>query len=336
MKNNPTLNDVARLANVSIATVSRVINQNGYVSDENRQKIEKAIAVLNYRGRTANKIVRKKKSRRIAIITSTSREHTFLPRLTYALSIAANQAGYFTLGIHRGPDNESLPELVKLALENDICGIIFTDYKDTSISQQNIDILLHCGVPVVIVERAVCSELNSVKIDTRQGVYIAARHLLETGRRNIIYITAPISGTVEQDRLDGFKQALRERNILVTDDRIHICSSMAREDCQLELEKIFKDNCTVDGVVAWSDVFGVTAMQYFNKRGIKVPKDVAVVGYDDFLASYTVPAMSSVRSPLDDMAAAAINIIHENNHSNGEFFARTVALTPKLIVRESS
>ncbi len=60
-----------------------------------------------------------------------------------------------------------------------------------------------------------------------------------------------------------------------------------------------------------------------------------MVGYDDFLASHAVPPMSSVKSPLEDMAAAAINIIHENNHS-GEFFARTVALTPKLIVRESS
>ncbi len=336
MKRNPTLNDIARLANVSIATVSRMINHSGYVSKDNRQKIEDAIARLGYKGRTAGKAARKKRSRLIAIITSTSKEHTFLPRLTYALSIAANRAGYFTLGIHRSPDNETLPGLVKLALENDICGIVLTDYKDVSVSPQNIDILLHCGVPVVLVERAVCSELNSVKIDTRQGVYMATKHLIERGRKNIIYISAPITGTVEQDRLDGFKQALKEKNIPVKNECIHICNSMAREDCHLELDTIFKDKCTVDGIVAWSDIFGITAMQYFDKHGIKVPEDVAVVGYDDFLASYTVPAMSSVRSPLDDMAAAAINIIHENNLSSGEFFARTVSLTPKLIVRESS
>lgn len=336
MKGNPTLNDVARYAGVSIATVSRMINQNGYVSNENRRKIENAVAALNYRGRTANKVIKKKKSKLIAIITNTSREHTFLPRLTYALSVAANQAGYFTLSIHKRPDNETLPELIKLVLENDICGIVLTDYKDASVTPQNIDILLHCGVPVVLVERAVCSELNSVKIDTLQGVCLATRHLIERGRKNIIYITAPISGTVEHDRLEGFKQALREKNISATNDRIRICNSMAREDCELELKNIFKNKCSVDGVVAWSDIFGITAMQYFNKHGIKVPDDVAVVGYDDFLASYTVPAMSSVRSPIDDMAAAAINIIHENNHSSGEFFARTVALTPKLIVRESS
>ncbi len=335
MKGNPTLNDVAEMAGVSIATVSRVLNQNGYVSAENRVKIEDAITKLGYRGRSANKTFKRKKSRLIAIITSTSRVHTFLPRLTYALSIAANQAGYFTLGIHRSADNETLPELVNLALENNICGMVFTDFKDIFVNPQNIDILLHCGVPVVLVERAVCSELNSVKIDTRQGVYMAARHLLDSGRKNIIYISAPISGTVEQDRLDGFRQALMERNIPADDGRIHICNSMAREECYKELEKIFKRGNTPDGVVAWSDVFGIAAMQYFNEHGIKVPEDVAVVGYDDFLASHTVPPMSSVKSPLDDMAAA-INIIHENNHSGGEFFARTVALTPKLIVRESS
>lgn len=336
MKGNPTLNDVAEMADVSIATVSRVLNQNGYVSSENRLKIEAAITKLGYRGRSSNKTFKRKKSRLIAIITSTSRVHTFLPRLTYALSIAANQAGYFTLGIHRSADNETLPELVNLALENNICGMVFTDFKDISVNLQNIDILLHCGVPVVLVERAVCSELNSVKIDTRQGVYMAARHLLDSGRKNIIYISAPISGTVEQDRLDGFRQALLEKNISADNGRIHICNSMAREDCYMELEKIFKRGPAPDGVVEWSDVFGIAAMQYFNRHKIKVPEDVAVVGYDDFLASHAVPPMSSVKSPLEDMAAAAINIIHENNHSGGEFFARTVALTPKLIVRESS
>ena len=81
---------------------------------------------------------------------------------------------------------------------------------------------------------------------------------------------------------------------------------------------------------AWSQTERINVVYY------KVPEDVAVVGYDDFLASHAVPPMSSVKSPLEDMAAAAINIIHENNHSGGEFFARTVALTPKLIVRESS
>lgn len=216
-----------------------------------------------------HKTFKRKKSRLIAIITSTSRVHTFLPRLTYALSIAANQAGYFTLGIHRNADNETLPELVNLALENNICGMVFTDFKDISVNPQNIDILLHCGVPVVLVERAVCSELNSVKIDTRQGVYMAARHLLDSGRKNIIYISAPISGTVEQDRLDGFRQALLEKNISADNGRIHICNSMAREDCYMELEKIFKRGPAPDGVVAWSDVFGITAMQYFTNTKLK-------------------------------------------------------------------
>ena len=156
MKGNPTLNDVTEMADVSIATVSRVLSQNGYVSSENRLKIEAAITKPGYRGRSSNKTFKRKKSRLIAIITSTSRVHTFLPRLTYALSIAANQAGYFTLGIHRSADN----------------------------------------------------------------------------------------------------------------GRIHICNSMAREDCYMELEKIFKRGPAPDGVVVWSDVFGIAAMQYFNKHKI--------------------------------------------------------------------
>ena len=334
-----TIRDVAAEAGVSVATVSRAIHHNGYISKENQERIDEAIKKLGYVERRSSKEVPTKlskpsnQSRTIAVIGGIAQEHTFLPRLAYSLSIAANNAGFYTLYIAEKPDNSNLSSILDTALEENVCGIIISDFTDEPISRENKDLILQLPVPVVIIERAVCTELNSVQIDSRQGIYLACKHLYETGRHNLVYLTGPISGSVEKERLLGFQDAASEYG---HKPEVHICKSTSREDCFNELTGIFEGNSIPDGIVAWSDLFAITARQFLYERNISVPDDVAIFGYDDFLASYTAPPLSTVRAPLNELATVAISIIRDNLNNTGEFFARNIKLTPNIVLRAST
>lgn len=335
MKKKATIKDLAYHAGVSVASVSRAIHNNGYVSKENREKIIEAMKELKFEIKPS-KPARVNKTNTIAVLSSPWKEHTFLPRLNYALSLSANAAGYYTLNIAKYIDNQTLPTIFSNLPFEDICGIVITDCQDDKLSEQNKQILLECGVPVVLIERALCSELNGVKIDTQQGVYLSTNHLIERGRNNIYYLSAPVIGSVERDRLNGFKMAHFDAGIPLKEHQIKICASTQRISCLQELEEIYSSGIRPDGIVTWSDIFAITTLQFLHHKGYQVPNDISVVGYDDFLASYTSPMLTSIHSPVEEMAEAAINIIKEKENTSGYFFPRTVLLTPQLIVRETS
>lgn len=336
MKKNVTIHDLAIHSGVSVATVSRVIHQNGYVSKLNEERVLASIRELGYQSQKRTSFSPKSsRNNLIAVLSTPWKEHTFLPRITYALSIAANAAGFHTLSIAKPVCSETLPSVIAEALSNDVCGIVLTDYQGVELTAEEKTLLLNCGVPVVMVERAVCPELNSVKVDTRQGVYMSTKYLLDTGRKNIFYLTAPLSGNVEKERMEGFLLAFSEANLPVDDKNIKICASTRRDACTQAMEEIYHSQNHPDGIITWSDLFSVTALQYLNRKKIKVPDDVSIIGYDDFLASYTTPMLSSVHSPIDEIADAAVSIIRDNLNSKEEFSKRTITLTPKLIIRET-
>lgn len=337
MRRKATVKDVAEKAGVSVATVSRWLHSNGYVSEYNAARISDAVQQLGYQGKQNIQAVSDKKLRLIAVIGgSQGPEHTYLPRLSHALSIAANEMGYYTMYIARQPNNQNLQEIIRAALEEQVCGVIISNFEDLTITPQNKQFLANCGVSVVITERAVCAELNSVHIDTILGVYMATKHLIETGRKKLLYLTRSIEGSVESDRLKGFQKAVNEHPDEGLEYEIQISKTMQREDCIDALEKLYQGSFLPDGIVCWSDVFAITTMQFLYRRGIRVPEEVGVVGYDDFLANYSTIPLTSVRSPLTELAREAVGMIVNSQNSNGEFFARTTIVTPKLIIREST
>lgn len=181
-----------------------------------------------------------------------------------------------------------------------------------------------------------CAELNGVYIDTLQGAYMATKYLIARGRKRLLYLTKSIDGSVENDRLAGFQTAVKECTDQDFRYEIRICKTMQREACAEALEKVYQGAFIPDGIVCWSDVYAIATMQFLYKRQIKVPEETAVVGYDDFLASYSTIPLTSVRSPLAELAREAVGIFVKNQNSDGEFFARTITVTPKLIVREST
>lgn len=337
MKNKVTIKDIAMKAGVSVATVSRWIHSNGYVSEANAKKINEAIHYLGYQPKRKPGSACDKRHKIIAVIGGSSGiEHTYLPRLSHALSIAADKMGYYIMYIARQPNNKNLSELIQTALSEQVCGIILSNFEDLSLTQQNKHFLANCGVPVVITERAVCAELNGVYIDTMQGVYMATKYLIESGRKKLLYLTKSIDGSVENDRLIGFQTAVKECTEQDFKYEIRICESMQREACADALEKIYQSDFIPDGIVCWSDVYAITTMQFLFKKQIRVPEETAVIGYDDFLASYSTIPLTSVRSPLTELAREAVGIIVNSQNSEGEFFARTITVTPKLIIREST
>lgn len=337
-KNRITIRDLAGLSDVSTATVSRYIHRNGYVSKENAAKIERAIAQTGYNSSQTSSASASvnviKNSNVIAVVATPSKRHTFLPRLTYALAISAEAHGFHTMNIAMQPSNNSIQQIINICMSENVCGIIIADFQGRELSSDNKELLLHCGAPVVMVERGLCSELNSVKIDTKHGIYMSTKHLIETGRKNIHYFTAPLSSKVEEDRLAGFKEALAEEGNY-SESAVHICDSMDADSCYSCLEQVFSKKDIPDGIVTWSDVYAVTALRFMYDHKISVPSEAAIIGYDDFLAPYAVPPLSSIHTPIEEMADSTINLIRHDLESS-EFYAQTVSFSPKLILRQTT
>ena len=328
------LSDVAKMAGVSIATVTRVVHNNSYVSQEKRKKVEQAIKELNY-------IPPKKESttgggNMVAVILQPSYKHPFSARIGYSLADYAYRAGMYAFMVVDYPTNKTIPALIKKILQQNVCGIVITGFVDSEIDAKTQELLLNCGKPVVIVERALCFGLNLVKIDTENGIRMATCHILEKGRKVPIYLTPPVTGDVERERLLGFKRGVEESGLKFHNDMVHICDTFSYQDGYKATKEAFKKNQNIDAIVVWSDTFACGALQYLHHTGKKVPDEVSVIGYDDFVAPLLTPPLSSVYSPLEEMARAAIDIIVNSQDSTVEHFSRTIKLSPKLVVRESS
>ena len=329
-----TLNDIAQESGVSVATVTRVIHNNGYVSLEKRARIEQAIERLGYA--PPQRSQRAEKGRLVAIVLPPSNGHPFSSRLGYALESYAYRAGLLAMTLVDVQKNDTIPALLKIIMEQNVCGIVLAGFSDVEMSEKTRSTLLECGVPVVTIERAKNCGLNCVQIDTENGLYMATCHMLDRGHRNLIYLSPPITGEVERERLHGFRRGLEENNIPFSDDMVKICKSLSPEQGYEAVKEALQRRPDINGIVTWSDMYACGALQCLRRLGKSVPEDVAVIGYDDFMAPLLTPPLSSIRSPLEEMAQAAIETILTNQNQSAEFFARTIILSPKLVVRAST
>jgi len=327
------LSDVAQKAGVSVATVTRVIHKNGYVAREKQELVEKVVAELGYVPSQKSTI---KRTNSIGIVLSANNDHPFYHKITYSLCECANRNGMFSIPVVADVTNATLPDIVKVLLGKDICGIIITAFEDSVMSRDVQEFLLKCGVPVVIVERAGCYGLNRVLVDTVEGIYLVTEYLIRLGHRNLVYITPTPTGDVEQDRVRGFENALHAAEIPVKKEMVIIRPSWSTQDGYIGMKQALLQNSNVTGVVTWSDTYAAGALQYLLSIGKMVPKEISIVGYDDIYAPHLAPPLTSVENPINEMVQSAIGIIVKNRNSDTENAARTVTLSPRLVIRQSS
>jgi LacI family transcriptional regulator len=328
------LEDIGRMAGVSRATVSRVVNGEQNVRPEVRERVEDVIRRTGY---TPNAAARSLVSKRTGVIglVIPSRVHSlfedpYFAQLIQGVTLASNRAGT-TLSLFLFQSEAEERELYPRVVESGFLdGIIITA---TRMGDPLIARMTARGIPLVMVGRPDVDDVSFVDVDNRGGAAEAARHLVDIGRQRIGLIGAPTNTTTGRDRLDGFLTGLSDRGrSFDTDLRVDGDFS---EPSGYDAMRTLLDR-GLDGVFVASDTMALGALRAIRERGLDVPSDVALVGFDGFTASQnSVPPLTTIQQPVGDTAARAVETL--TGLISGELTAPTSMVLPvQLVVRATT
>ena len=331
-----TLEEVARIAGVSRATVSRVVNGNPRVTPEVRRTVERAVDRLRYVPNPAARslVTRRSDSIGLVIAEPTGRlfDDPFFPRLLRGIGAAlSSRELQLVLLMPQSPHEESRVERYLTAGHVDGALLVSLHGDDPLPSA-----VARRGIPVVVGGRPPTgTEVSYVDVDNVQGGRSAVRHLAELGRTTIATISGPPDMSPGLDRLSGYEQALDEAG-LERDTRLEAISDFTQQGGAEGMRRILAARPDVDAVFAASDLMAAGAIQVLRAAGRRIPEDVAVVGYDDSpIAETTDPPLTSVRQPIEEMGAEMVRLLLEYTTKPGSV-PRKVILATQLVRRRSS
>jgi DNA-binding LacI/PurR family transcriptional regulator len=331
-----TLDEVARVAGVSRATVSRVVNGSTKVSADVRRTVEKAIDRLGYvPNRAARSLVTRKSDSIAVVITEPASRlfnDPFFPRLVRGIS-AALSVRDLQLVLLMPNDEVDEQRTVRYLTAGHVDGVILVSLHGNDPLP---DQLAARRIPSVVLGRPPRGvDIDYVDADNRDGGRRATAHLVERGRRRIATITGPRDMVAGIDRLAGYRDALADADIPV-DDGLIATGDFTQAGGEAAMERLLADCPDLDAVFCASDLMAIAAMGVLQAAGRRVPDDVAVVGYDDSpIATTTRPELTSVRQPIEEMGREMVHLLAGGIEQNGRV-PRHIVLATELIARASS
>lgn len=335
-----TIREVAQAAGVSVQTVSRVVNDRPDVSGETRERIQAIIANLGYSPNALARSLIQGRSHTLGVIGS-GLTYYGPARVLTGIERRANEVGYsLLLGLLREPETDHGDEIFKNLLARQVDGIICAVPEIGSNHDWILEQHHRFSVPLVFINMQPASGLAVAAVDNYLGGKLATEHLLGQGYRRIGIITGPPSWWEARQRLQGWKDAMQAAGLSGLDDLVvsgdWYPSSGARGTQEL------LDRCPeLDAVFVCNDPMAAGALQAARQLGLRVPGDLAVVGFDDVPeAAFYSPSLTSIRQPLAELGSQAvellIQILISQQSSNEPLSAGTIWLQPQMIVRESS
>jgi DNA-binding LacI/PurR family transcriptional regulator len=336
-KKRATSFDVAQLAGVSRTTVSFVLNNVAGVnlSEATRKRVLEAARQLNYHPNASGRKLVSGKSYTIGLVLQQSPDQIFadalLIRVLLGVEQAAAQQGYHVL--LKPMDKKHSSDYTNLVQENNVDGIILSGPRE---DDQDIIRLHKEGYPVVLMGQMPGTEIPYVDINAQDGAVTAVEHLIELGHTRIAMITnASLDYVSAQQRRAGYREALEKHSITYDENMVREGAYTPASGHKAMLD-LLKQQPTPTAVFVASDVVAMGALQAIRTKGLAIPDDIAVVGFDDIpLAAYYTPALTTIHLPAFGLGWAVgerlVNIIQgETLESNGTF------LESRLVVRESS
>lgn len=320
-----TIKDVARHAGVSVATVSRVINETGYVHEDTRRKVEESVQQLNY---TPNEVARslyKRKSRLIGLLLPDI-TNPYFPQLARGVEDRMQESGFRLIFGNSDESQKKEQDYIQTFVQNNVVGVISSTNDPGTASYRSLKI------PVVFLDR-ISSDRPAVYADGREGGRLAAKQMIQRGSHHITVIQGPIHIRPAQDRFQGAIEVLQDMGI---DYHTTQTSSFSFTDADRWAKELFEQYPDTDGVIASNDIVATAVIQEAYRLGKKVPQDVQIIGFDDIpLSSLLSPALSTIRQPAYDMGRAAADLLIQLIEGTaGE--QRTIQMPVQFIERETT
>lgn len=323
-----TLKDVAAETGLTVSTVSRVLNNRGYISAETRNKVYEAMKKLNYQPNEVARSLSKRRSNTIGVIVPHI-EHPYFAKLISRLERAAYDND-FKLFVFNSKDKEEREnEYLEMCKSNRVAGIILCS------GTVEVEKFEGLNVPLITIERFLDSGTASVECDNRQGGILAAKHFQECGCGHILYLCGYSEiGMPADRRQEGFQEICDRLGMGYT-----FVSSSAEKYKTLDYHSYIEDALNnypeADGIFASSDVIAAQVIQVCSKKGIRIPEDIRLIGFDDVnIASLTTPSITTIHQPLTEMAEMAVRMVREINE--GKVVPSRTVLPVSLVKRETA
>lgn len=327
-----TITDVARVAEVSTATVSRVLNGNPEVNPALAERVRAAVRELGYRPSRLARSLRTKRTAVWAVIIPDIR-NPFFTEMVRGVEDVAYANGYSLMLCNADEDPAKEAAYLQLCLTEHMAGVILTPASRT---RTDVRELTAQGVPVVTVDRRLDGRtVDRVLVDNAAGAAMAVDHLTAMGYRRIGCVSGPADVSTSSDRLAGYRAGLRAHGIRPSAELIS-SGDFREAGGKSAMRRLLGLNRPPDAVFAANNLMTLGALEAIAEAGLRIPEDMAVVGFDDVpWASLLRPALTTIAQPIYDAGTETARMLLERigGYHGG---SRELVLTPTLRVRDSS
>lgn len=301
--NSPTIKDVARKANVSIATVSRVLhNLSGY-SDKTKLRVTQAIQEIGYQPNAIARGLINKRTQTIGVMFPNVSSY-FSSDILHGVEEYANDHNYSVFVCNTADDGKRTMKYLQVLREKQVDGIIFTS---EILKEEYYEVLQSMKIPVVLLSsKADYASVPYIKVDDVQASYDAVEYLILRGHREIAMITGATGDIMAGiPRVKGYKKALEAHGIPFKQHYL-ASGNFGFDEGTIAMEQLLQTVPEATAIFAASDEMAIAALSVAAKHGLKVPDDISVIGYDNLkLAEMVVPPLTTVNQPLYEMGKGA-------------------------------
>jgi LacI family transcriptional regulator len=328
-----TMKDVARLAGVSTSTVSHVINNDRFVSDATRERVESAIRSLNYAPSALARSLKLNQTHTIGMLLTAS-SNPFYSELVRGVERSCFERGYSLVLCNTEGDEQRMNRNLETLLQKRVDGLLLL-CTETHLPAPDI-MARYPSIPTVMMDWAPFDgDSDLIQDNSLLGGEVATRHLIDKGYTRIACITGPLDKTPSRQRLEGYRNAMRAAGLDIAPD-YEIVADFEFSGGFTAMNRLLALETPPHAVFSGNDAMALGAYQALWQAGLSVPGDMAIVGYDDIeLARYMTPPLTTVHQAKDELGELAVDVLI-HRMAQPSLGQQRLQLTPELIVRGST
>ena len=329
-----TIKDVAKMAGVSTTTVSHVINKTRFVAKETEEAVMQAIKSLKYSPSAVARSLKVNTTKSIGMIVTTS-ESPYFAEIIHAVEDHCYRQGYSLFLCNTQNDPEKIKNHVEMLAKKRVDGLLVMCSEYT---QHSLDVLSgFSSVPMVVMDWGPNADTDIIEDNSFNGGYIATKHLIDCGHKAIGLIAGELDKTTARTRYEGFVKAMNEAYLPIHENWI-MEGFFEPEDGYECMNKILVQDNLPTAVFCCNDVMALGAISAITEKGLRVPDDISIIGYDNIHSSrFYAPPLTTIHQSKSRLGAQAVNLLFERiaNKDNDSHEKHRIAIHPELVLRKS-
>lgn len=334
-----TLKEIATNLGISITTVSKALKNYPDVSAKTKKAVVDMAQNLHYTPNSFAVNLRTKESKTVGLIIP-ELVHHFFSNVVKAIIDEAEKNGYLVIILQSNENIELEKKQIALLINKRVDGILMSLSNDSNYDD-HIKEVINRKIPFVLFDKiSKLANCSKVIIDDQKAAFEAVQHLIDQGCKKIAHFRGPLNPQNAIDRFIGYKKALEKNNITYDPKLVYLCEDSSFEQGIQNAKQMTEDHKDVDGIFTVTDLVAVGALSYFNDNGIKVPEQIAIIGFSNwFISEVLTPKLSTVAQPGLEMGVASFNLLLEEMLCHKDeipFTPRTIELETSTIIRASS